>query len=162
MSLGDITIVKAGGLSNVPTYRYRVQAGATTINAGEPVKIATAGAAYVVRSADAEPVTGTPTFVGIAATTSTQTASADGVVEVYRPIQGVVFRASAKVKTAIDTDVEVLTVLNNRTVFDLTGSTYTLDESAADTATNGLIIVDADPVKGTVDFEVRASVLAQQ
>lgn len=162
MSLGDIQIVKTGGLTNVPTYKYRVQAGATTINAGEPVKIATAGAAYVVRSADAEPVTGTPTFVGIAATTSTQTASADGVVEVYRPVQGVVFRAAAKVKTAIDTDAEVLTILNNRTVFDLTGSVYTLDESAADAGTNGLIVVDADPVKGTVDFEVRASVLAQQ
>lgn len=161
MSLGDITIVKTGGLSAVPTYKYRVQAGATAIAAGEPVKIATAGAAYVVRSADAEPVTGTPTFIGIAATNSTQTASADGVVEVYRPIQGVVFRAAAKVKTAIDTDAEVIALLNNRTVFDLTGSVYTLDESAADAGTNGLIVVDADPVAGTVDFEVRSAALAQ-
>ena len=161
MSLGDITLVKPGGLSTVPTYKYRVQAGATTINAGEPVKLAVAGGAYAIRGANAEPVTGTPTFVGIAATTSNQTATADGFVEVIRLIQGIVFRAPAKLKTAIDTDAELVALLNNRITFDLTGQVFTINESAADAATNGLMVLDANILAGTVDFEVRSSVLAQ-
>jgi hypothetical protein len=162
MSLGDITLVKAGGLENIPTYRFRVQAGATTINAGEPVKVATAGAQYVVRSATSEPVTGTPTFVGIAATTSTQTASVDGFVEVYKPIQGVVFRASAKTKANINTVALVDVLRNRRTLLDLTSGVYTVAEATADSGTNGIVIVDGDPVAGTLDFEVRASVLSTQ
>lgn len=160
MSLGDIKIVKVGGLSNVPTYRFKVQAGATTINAGEPVKVATAGAQYVVKSADAEPVTGTPTFVGIAASTSTQTASVDGYVDVYKPIQGVVFRASAKTKSNIATQSAVDTLKNRRSLLDLTSGVFTVDESQADASTNGIVIVDGDPVKGTLDFEIRSSVLS--
>lgn len=160
MSLGDFKIVKTGGLSNVPTYRFNVQAGATTIYAGEPVKVASAGAQYVVKSADAEPVTGTPTFVGIAQSTSTQTASADGYVDVYKPIQGVVFRGSAKNKANIATQANVNTLKNRRSVLDLTSGVYTVDESAADASTNGIVIVDGDPVKGTLDFEIRGSVLS--
>jgi hypothetical protein len=158
MSLGDIILKDSGGLSNTPTDRYRVAAGSTTINAGEPVKLTAAAGAYVVRSADAEPVTGTPTFVGIAASTSTQTASLDGYVDVYLPTVNTLFRCKAKVGTAVDTDAELIALLNNRVVFDLTGSTFTIDESAADAATNGLIIRGADLLTGQVDFIVRATV----
>lgn len=159
MSLGDFSIKDAGGLSNVPTWRYRVAAGSTTINAGEPVKLTAAAGAYVVRSADAEPVTGTATFVGFAASTSTQTAGADGVVDVYLPNPNVVFRGNAKVPTAVDTDAELIGLLMNRVVVDLTGAVFTLDESAADAATNGLVIVGGDILTGKVDFIVRNSVL---
>lgn len=159
MSLGDISIKDAGGLSVVPTNRYRVAAGSTTINAGEPVKLTIAGGAYVVRSATNEPVTGTATFVGIAASTSNQTAGLDGVVDVYGPTPNVIFRASAKLATAVDTDAELIGLLMNRVAFDLTGALFTLSESVADAATNGLVIVGGDILTGKVDFIVRNSVL---
>lgn len=159
MSLGDFAIKDLGGLSCAPTTRYRVAAGSTTINAGEPVKVTTADGAYVVRSADAEPLTSTPTFAGIAASTSTQTAGADGVVDVYGPTTNMVFRGNAKVATAVDTDAELIGLLNNRVVFDLTGAVFTVDESFAVNAVNGLVIVGGDILTGKVDFVVRNSVL---
>lgn len=161
MSLGDFSIKDAGGLSNVPTWRYRVAAGSTTINAGEPVKLTVAAGAYVVRSADAEPVTGTPTFVGFAASTSTQTAGVDGVVDVYLPNPNVVFRGNAKSAAAIDTDAELIGLLNNRVQLDLTSGVFTVDESTADASTNGILIVGGDILTGKVDFIVRNSVLSR-
>ncbi len=157
MSLNDIKIVKPGGLTALPTQRYTVQAGAITINAGEPVKGGTAP--YVVPSADAEPVTGTPTFIGIAASTSTQTASADGYVDVYIPLPGVIYRASAKSAAAVDTQAEIDALKQKRVVLDLTSSVYTVDTAASDASTNGIIIVDGDPVAKTVDFTIKQSVL---
>lgn len=157
MSLNDIKVVTTGGLGALPTYKFSVQAGATTIYAGEPVKIGTAP--YVIPLADAEPVTGTPTLIGIAATTSTQTATANGIVEVYLPTSGAVFRASAKSSAAVDTQAEIDALKLKRVILDLTSSVYTVDTAASDAATNGIIIVDGDPVNKTVDFRIKSVAL---
>lgn len=158
MALGNISIVDNGGLQTCPVRRYHTEAAATTINAGEPVKLKAAGSGYVIPLADAEPVIGTTTaVVGIASTTSTHTASADGFVDVYVPREGVVYRAKAKTAADIDTAAELLAKTNDRVIFDLTSGVYTVDTGAADGATNGITIVGGNITEGTVDFIIRGS-----
>lgn len=109
---------------------------------------------YAALLTDAKPAIGTDYFIGIAASAATHTASADGTVEVYLPLPGVVFRGRAKTVTLADTQSEVNALQNKRTIFDLTSSSFTIDTAAADGATNGLMIVGGDPNGSFIDFMV--------
>lgn len=156
MAKGDIQIVDVGGRANLTTITCNTEANATAIKAGEPVIYKTAGSKYVIPMADATPVIGTTVaMVGIAASDSTHTASADGTVEVYLIDSQTVLRAKAKSSAAADTAAEIIALKGKRTVFDLTSSTYTIDTAAADAAASGLIIVGGDHVTKTIDFVVR-------
>jgi hypothetical protein len=156
MALGDIKIVDAGGHNVVPTRVYQTDAGATAIKAGEPVILTTIGTSvYAAPAADADPTIGTDYIAGIAAGASTHTASADGTVEVYLPLPGVIYRGKAKSAAAADTEAEILALANKRGVFDLTTGVYTLDTAAADGATNGLIYTGTgNPATSEVDFMI--------
>ena len=151
MALADVSLVKQAGLMLPSTIKCQVQAGATNIKAGEPVK---ASSTYVIPSADAEPVTSAPTFVGIAMTTSTETASVDGIVDVLPPLAGVVFEASAKSSTAANTDAKIAALVGSLVLFDLTSGSYTVDTAATNSA-NGLRIVGGDSSKNKVHFVIR-------
>lgn len=158
----DIQIARTAG-GNVPTYRWQTDAGDADIKAGDPVKIKAAGSPYVIGLADADLTIGTDTaMVGIAASASTHTASADGVVDVYIPLPGVVYEAKAKTFANVDTQAEIDAMVGDRKIIDLTGTTYTIDDAAADGAANAFYIVGGDPVKGTLEFIIRtdATVLA--
>lgn len=157
MAKNNILIKDSAGHNVVPTRRYRTEAGATAILAGEPVKLKAAASGYVIPLATAEPVIGTTTaVVGITASASTQTASADGFVDVYIPLPGVIYRSGVKTLASSDTDVEILSKLNDRTTFSLVSGVYTVDNTTADDATAGLVIQDMDP-SGTCDFQIRFS-----
>lgn len=153
MALGDITVWGPGGENLPPSYRYRTEAGSTAINAGEPVVIGGTGSNYVAVLADGTPTT-TNLMTGVATSTSTHTASANGVVDVCLALPGVVFKAKAKSAATIDTDAELLAVLNDRVVLDLTAGSYTVDVAAGDAATNGIRILGGDIVTGDVFFTV--------
>ena len=160
MAKGDITIVDVGGKNVTPVIVCNTEANATAIYAGEPVKFKTAGSKYVIPMADAEPIIGTTVaMVGIAASNSTQTASADGTVEVFLIDPTTVLRAKAKTSSTADTEAEVIALKGKRTVLDLTSSTYTIDNGTSDGATLGLLIVGGDPSTASVDFVVRPSAL---
>jgi hypothetical protein len=158
MALNDVQIISQGGQNLPPAKRFNVAASATAILAGEPVKTSTV---YVVPSADAEPVTSAPTFAGIAATTSTHTASVAGVVDVYMPVGGVIYACKAKSTATFDTQAEIDALQNALVLFDLTSSVYTVDVAVTG-ATNGLMIVGGDPTKALVYFVIRsgATILA--
>lgn len=160
MAQGNIELVEGGIFSTVPTKTYQVAASATLIYAGEPVKVATAEDQVVVKSADTEPVSTDPTFLGIAAKDSTNNSGAAGVVEVFDALPGQVYMADAKLKTLIDTQAKYDAYLNERVVFDLTSTTFTVD-LASSGATYGLVVCPLDIRKhpGKVAFEVRRSVL---
>lgn len=151
----DIKLRGRGGLAMPEARPFAVAAGATTINLGEPAKMT--AFPYVVPSADAEPVTTTPTFWGIAASTSTQTASADGVVYITPAVVGLIYRAKAKSATAADTQAEIDALVGKRVVLDLTTGSYTVDTAAADAATNGVVIVGGDPNGSFIDFEIKSA-----
>lgn len=147
----DIQIVRTAG-GNVPTFRWQTDAGDSAIKAGDPVKIKAAGSPYVIGLADGDLTIGTDTaMVGIAASDSTHTAAADGVVDVYIPLPGVVYRAAATTAGNV-----AATLVGDRVTVDLAGTTYTIDENAGDGANNAFYIVDVDADEGTVDFIIRA------
>lgn len=142
MAKGNIRIADAGGHCNNPTWEWQTEAGATAIYVGEPVKLKAAGSPYVIPLADAEPVIGTTTqVIGIAASDSTHTASADGKIKVYIPLPGMVYAAKAKTAASFDTQSEINALVGDRVLVDLTSSTYTIDQSAGDSATSGIQII---------------------
>jgi len=149
MATNNIRIVDPSGHNAIPTRTYQTEANTTVINAGEPVMLKTIGTAvYAAALTDAKPVIGTDYFIGIAAKASTQTTSADGEVEVYMPLPGMVYRGKAKSSAAADTEAEIKALAQKRVVFDLTSSVYTVDTAAADGATNGVMLT------GTGDYSV--------
>lgn len=158
MAKNDIRVKDQGGLNVLPTRVCQTEAGATAIKAGEPVKLKAAGSPYVIPLADAEPVIGTTTeVVGIAASDSTHTASADGVIEVYIPTPSVVFEAKAKSAAAVDTLAEVKALENDCLLIDLTSGSYTIDTAAGHANTGGLQVVGGDHTRGVIYFKIRPS-----
>lgn len=156
--LGDIQIYDEGSFGYPGDVEYAVAAGTTaSINAGEPVGKAL-GAAAVAAMADATPVVATDFMAGIAASTSTETASAAGTVKVMKLTNGVSFLISPKTAATWDTQAEYDALVGDRIVFDLTAGTWTVD--ATDGATNGLVVLPLNIAKhpGKVRFGIRSAV----
>lgn len=150
MAQNDITVVR-NPHGTLPVQEWQTDAGATDINAGEPVKLTAAGSPYATPLADGDLTIGTDTaMLGIAATDSTHTATADGIVQVLVPLPGVVYRAAATTAGNV-----AATLVGDRVTIDLSGGVYTIDENAGDNANNAFYIVDVDADAGTVDFTVR-------
>jgi len=155
--MADVKIVRTAG-GNVPTYRWQTDAGDTAIEAGDPVKLKAAGSPYVIGLATGDHTIGTDTsIIGIAASDSTHTASADGVVDVYVPLPGIVYEMKAHTAANVDTEAEILALVGDRKVMDLTDGTYTMDENAADAAASAFIIVGGDAERQTLEFIIRAN-----
>ena len=154
---GDITIKNSEVLAGIGAQKFLVDAGATTINPGEPVSKAL-GAAPVTAMATNKPVVATDFLAGIAATTSTQTASAAGEVWVYPLVPGVIYLMKPLVPASFDTQAEYDALVGDRVLMDLTTGTYTL--LAADGSTYGCVIEALDIFKypGKVAFSIRAGV----
>ena len=151
MARGDIRIQDTGGRNVVPVRRFPVESGQTAINAGEPVMVATAGEldapldVYVIALTDGLPLSTNSYFVGIAAADGTHTSSADGYVDVYLDLPGIIYAAKQK-NTAGLSQAEIDLGTFKRYVFDLTSSSYTLDDTGtAVSSNNGLIIVGGNP-----------------
>jgi hypothetical protein len=158
MAKNDVRIVDAGGANVTPVRTFKTEAAGTAIKVGEPVKIGGTGSNYVVPLATGDPEIGTDRMVGIAASASTQTASADGVVDVYIPIPGVtVMRAKATTAANVDTDAEILALLNDSVTFDLASGVYTIDEDEGDDIdVHGLLIVGGNADEKTLDVVLKS------
>lgn len=157
MAINDVKI-KDSVYENVPTWTWQVDASATLIYPGEPVKLYAAGSPYVVKLADAEPVIGTTTqVIGIAKSTSTNTASAAGTVEVYMPLPGIVYSIAAKSAAAANTQSEIDALCGDTLLFDLTSTTFTIDTAAGTAVSSGLQVVGGDPTNSNIYFTIRQS-----
>lgn len=144
---------------------FRVAASATRMRVGEPLEFngtytsGVASANTVVQAADATPVIATDNFVGIsgqdAAVDSAGTVTAQKI-QVRVPIAHFTrIRGKAKTSTNIDTDTELLGVLWDLVLFDLTSSEFTIDETAA-ADTSALIVRNGNTAKGLLDVVVDA------
>jgi len=155
--VGDITILDSGQFGAIGSRKFAVAASATLINAGEPVAKALA-AAVVTPLATNSPVVGTDYMAGIAASTSTNTASAAGTVEVIPLATDVTYLIAPKVAATFDTQAEYDALVGDRVLIDLTTGTYTI--LAADGATNGCVIepLDISKYPGKVAFSIRGAV----
>lgn len=152
---GDVSIANMGGLATVPTQTMQVDdrttSSDTQIFPGDPVKLTSEGSNFVTHLATGDPEIGTDIMFGIAATISTETSTVDGFVDVYSPIQGIVYRCKATTSGNIATGI-----LYDTVTFDLTTTTYTVDENeGSDENVHGLRIVQIDADAGTVDFEIK-------
>lgn len=160
----DISTVGIDG-GNQPR---RVAASATRFYAGEPMNnlsTYTNGAASVntaVVLTDTKPRVGTDNFIGIAAVDAQITSAA--VVTAHKtyvtvPIPQVTrIRGRGKTAANVDTDAELLLILNDYLDFDLTAAVYTIDDTAASNA-SGLMCVDGNPAKSTLDVVVDPRVI---
>ena len=143
MALGNMWVCRGDNV----VVRMLVKAGAAaSIKAGEPVIENTSGDVEYVKAAGAN-ITTSDTFVGIAASTSTDTASADGYVDVALPSANTVLKGLAKTKANLASSMRLTKV-----VIDYTSPNYTIDES---TTTNGFCqILDYNSDSGEVEFVV--------
>lgn len=157
MALGDITLYDSDAVGAPGAVRYAVAASSTLIYAGEPVAKALGGAA-VTPLATNKPVVGTDFMAGIASSTSTNTASAAGTVDVLTFHKGATYLIAPNSAAAFDTQAEYDALVGDRVLFDLTTGTYTI--LATDGATSGLVIMPLDIAKypGKVRFAIRQAV----
>lgn len=123
--------------------RYKVTANSTgsngsvsRINPGEPVT-KVAGAAGVLAAATNAPTT-TLRIVGVATSTSTETASADGTVNIIPAASQDLWLITPNSSTSFNTQQKYNDLCGARVLIDNTTGTYTL--LATDGASNGCII----------------------
>jgi hypothetical protein len=166
MAKGDYRIQSGGFLY----WKYNVQDRTTSsltrvIYPGEPLKLygGTAGSQFVYPLETGDPEIGTDFFVGIAATESTETSTADGTIWVYVAIPGVtVMAAKATTSANVDTQSEIDALLNDTICGDVSSLTYTIDEDeGTDDNVHGFVVVGGNPDTKELYFTVksRASVL---
>ncbi len=161
MSRNDITLATPERHGVVR--RHQVASGsAASIKAGEPV-IKTLGAATVALAATNQPTVATDFFVGIAASDSTDTASAAGTVDVVEIDPRDEWLISPKVAAtygvgATPVQATYNALVGDRNLLDLTSSAWTI--LASDGSTYGCVIRDSDVrlVPGKVRFAFRAGV----
>lgn len=157
MALGDLELLSSkNGTGFAGAQPYNVAASATLINAGEPVEMNALGDTVVLPMATNSPVVGTDFAVGIATTTSTNTAGAAGTVSVA-PVDPLdVWLIKPKVAATWDTQAEYDALVGKRVLIDLTAGSYTI--LASDSANNGCVIMPLDISRypGQVAFSFRA------
>ncbi len=159
MALNDIKIHEQI-YNSVPTRVWQTEANTTVVKAGELVKVKAAGSKYAIICADGDGVIGTTLgIIGVAATTGTQTASADGTIAVYEALPGIVYEAPAKSAAAANTAAEILALQGKRVPLDVTAGVFSVDTAAADNANNALLIVGGNPDLSTIYFKIRTPVV---
>lgn len=148
MSIGDFVILEESASNGGRGSRkYNVGTGATVINPGEPVS-ATVTGAVVTRMYNAaitgiaQPVVATDYVVGIAATTSSNTTTTAGTVNVIPTHSGITWLVTPNAPTSWDTQAEYDALVGHRVLVDLTSGAYTV--FAADATANGLVVMPLD------------------
>jgi len=143
--------------------KHRVAASATRFYVGEPINFAgtyTSGVASVntvVVLTDGKPVIGTDSFVGVAsqdAPVGTDTTVDADWVDVIEVIPNFTrMRSKAKTTANCDSLSELVALLWDLVLFDLTSTVYTIDETAA-ADTSGLTIKGGIYEQGMIDVTV--------
>lgn len=160
MSVNDITFYEPGAFSVIGTRRYQVNASSTVINPGEPVYITGFNQNYVLPFPTSAPTLALGYVVGIAQSTSTNTASVAGVVDVFPAVPGVIYYATPNNAStygvgSTPNQGTYNALVGRRVLFDLTAGAYTI--LSTDNAANGLVVENVDVTKssGKVAFSFR-------
>ena len=144
------------GISQTWEVRWVVASGgAATIDRGTPTKCVTADgsvAGAVIPMVDGDGLVTAERFTGIAKTVSTDTASANGNVETFLPVPGILYRGFAKTSTAADTQAEIDALMGKKVLFDLTSTDWTVDTAAIDALVNCVVIVGGIPQTSEILF----------
>lgn len=157
--LGDIQIYDDSHTSYPGDEAFAVAASSTLIYPGEPVAKALGASGNVVTPAATNwPVVATDFSCGIASSTSTNTASAAGIVYVTKLDPELTYLIAPKVAATWDTQAEYDALVGSRVLIDLTTGTYTI--LATDNSANGCVVEPLDIKKypGKVRFSIRNAV----
>lgn len=170
MALGDVTIFD-DAVAHPGAKRYAVHKSgvAATINAGELVLktlVTTSGANFVTKwtvGNAAKPAVGTDFIAGLAMSTSTDTATLNGVVDVMPNIPGMTYLIVPNDTTAWDTQAEYDALVGARVLLNTTaaGVQTILATDYGGNTTNGLgsgLVVeplDISKYPGKVRFSIK-------
>lgn len=162
MARNEITIKETGGRNSVPTDRWGVATGTNpTIKAGEPAKQSSAALRYnsiLLEDADLTIATDQP-MTGIAATDSTETASAAGYSDQYVPLPDIKWEIKAKSAAAADTQAEIDALIGNLYLIDLATTVFTIDTTGT-AATAAFLCAGGDANRSTIHFRIRPDACA--
>lgn len=158
MALGNITLYTPAAQQGVDGRTFTVASGTSaSINAGEPVAKALGNSTGNVVSAGvtSAPVVGTSYLAGISATTSNETSTATGVVEVLCGDNEQTWICQAVTLTSVNTQAKYDALVGARVTFSLSAGVYTVN--LTDSANNGLVIepLDISKYPGFVRFSIR-------
>lgn len=153
MAAGDIQVRN----SKYGTRSFPTEANVTLgVAAGDAVKLAGTGANFAALVLDGEPTQGTDIMLGITKNASTNTAAANGTVDVEIVGPGTVIRGRANTPANMNTAALLLGIRGDYVNFDRSAATaagvLTIDENeGTNNDTHALFILDGDIVKGTLD-----------
>lgn len=163
MALGDLTLASDPTNAAGGSRPFQVVSGGSppAINAGEPVS-KVLGSQYVIIMPNAKPVVADANTVGVSMTTSSETSSSDGTVQVIpidpRVIWSITPQTAATYGVGATTNQTTYNALvGARVVFQVTSGTWKI--LSTDSSGNGLVIEASDVTKnlGKVNFSFRAA-----
>ena len=144
------------GQSTTFEIQYIVGSGGTaTISEGTPTKLngydaAGFGAGKIIPMVDGNGNIGSASsrtiFTGMAKSTSTDVTATDGVVGVWAPVPGILYRGNCLVSTTMNTQAKINALMGCRVVFDLTSLVWTVDAAASDALANCVCIAGGIPL----------------
>lgn len=102
-------------------------------------------------------------MIGIATTDDTASSSADGTVDVFCVTPGItLLECKATTAANVDTQAKINALIGDCVAFDLTSTTFTIDEDEGnDNNVHGLIIQGGSPTAGTLTFVVKSGATMQ-
>ncbi len=163
MSLNDLKVIKHPGYTRV----YKAEDTDTSdlsvsMKPGEPAKIGGTGSNFVTLLISGDPVALANEVVGIVRKESTETATADGEVDItlILPVKTVV-RGRAQSAGNIDTANKIAALQYDWVTFDIVagGGAVTINENeGSDRDVHGLCMIDFDVLEGTIDVIFSARV----
>ena len=144
----------------IPTRTFRVASGGGVLEVGMFCKDSAAGSPFVVPSVTADHTISTDMpIAGLVAKDSTHTSGDNGVVEVYAPLEGIIYRGFATTGANVDTQTKIDDLLGDRVDITVSATTsagdWSLNEDQGDTKSLAFRIVGGDKDKETVDFTLR-------
>lgn len=144
MAANNIRVIKHG----MTVQRLRTEANVQlSAAAGDAFKIGGTGTNYASLCLNGDPEQATDMFLGVSRSESTNTASADGVIDIELCVPGTVLEAKATTAANVDTDAKLLGILLDFVAFDRSADTVagtlTLDEDeGTDPDVHGFMILD--------------------
>lgn len=154
-------IIDQGGHAVVPTVRFQTEANVAVgaITPGMIVKWKSNGSPYVIPVVGTHAIGTATAIVGLVASTGTQTAAADGTVDVYMPLPGIIYQGFPSTDANVDTASELNALVGDRVAIEISATTdagnWTIDENAGESQTNPYLIVGGDPTVPVVNFMIR-------
>lgn len=156
MGYNDIKVLKNPG----PVVKFVTddrgttdQSTGATIKPGEPIKkVIVSSRAYALNCATGDPEGAVDQFLGVSNNESSETSSDDGYVEVIMAKSDTILQGKATTTSNVNTAAKIDAFRGEQVCFTLSSTTYSINEDEGDDQdVHALMIVDGDPVNGTLD-----------